>query len=58
MIRRIFWNLKGSFFGMGMLTSMPLAVLYWPLVGGIPLYTVSVLQSGFKMNLKFIFLYK
>lgn len=46
MIRRIFWNVKNSFFGAGMLVLIPVQFMYFPVLMGIPTYAATVLQSG------------
>jgi hypothetical protein len=51
MIRRIFWNVKNSFFGAGMLILIPVQFMYFPVLLGIPTYTATVLQSGMMFEL-------
>jgi len=44
--RKIFWNVKDAFFGSRFLVTFPPNFLYFPVLAGIPLYTISLLQSG------------
>ncbi|CAD8064573.1 unnamed protein product [Paramecium primaurelia] len=44
--KRIFWNVKNSFFGAGMLILIPVQFMYFPVLLGVPTYAATVLQSG------------
>ena len=45
-IRKIFWNLKTSFFGINFFKYVPTAALFYPVLVGAPLYLFVVTNSG------------
>lgn len=45
-MRKIFWNLKTSFFGMNFFKYVPTSFLFYPVLAGVPLYAFSVAHSG------------
>lgn len=48
--RKIFWNMKTSFFGLKFFTYVPTAFLFFPVLAGVPLYLFAVTHSGKNPN--------
>jgi hypothetical protein len=42
MIRRVFWNFKTAFMGWPLIKDMPRHLLKYPVLIGVPMYTVIV----------------
>ena len=44
--RKFFWDVKDAFFGAKFFTTAPKTILYYPVLVGVPLYALSVLQTS------------
>lgn len=44
--RKIFWNVRTSFMGKDFLKLIPGTFFYFPVLVGIPAYTLNLMQTG------------